>query len=143
MSQSFFNALFMGAKEPEGARKVVKFVSYYGFITVALGIALLFIPFEPLQVAIGKHFGSKWVFLGAAAVSYVCFFFMLKEKIWAPTVLLILEVLDFIVGFQETGDFFDSFSALPLLLYGSALHSIHYLKKFEKESKEIATPEVE
>ena len=40
MSQGLFSAMFKGPTAPEGARKVIKFVAYYGFITVALGLGI-------------------------------------------------------------------------------------------------------
>jgi hypothetical protein len=129
MSQGLFSAMFKGPTEPEGARKVIKFVAYYGFITVALAVAVLFIPFEPLQAAIGEKAGGKWVIISAAAISYVCFFFLLKEKLWAPSILLALELADFALNYMETGKFFGSFSGVAFILYGTAIQSTYYLKK--------------
>jgi len=129
MSQGLFSAMFKGPTEPEGARKVIKFVAYYGFITVAFSVAILFIPFEPLQAAIGEQIGSKWIIVSAAAISYVCFFFLLKEKLWAPSILLALEFVDFILNYMETGNLFGSFSGIAFILYGTAIQSTYYLKK--------------
>jgi hypothetical protein len=129
MSQSLFSAMFKGPTEPEGARKVIKFVAYYGFIAVAFGIAILFFPFEPLQAAIGEKIGTKWVLVAAAAISYICFYFLLKEKLWAPSLLFALEIIDFILNYMETGKFFDSFSGVAFIFYGAAIQSTYYLKK--------------
>jgi len=143
MSQGLFNAMFMGPKETEGARKVIKFVAYYGFITVALGVAILFIPFEPLQAVIGEKIGSKWIMIGPAAISYICFFFLLKEKLWAPSVLLTLAIIDFILNYMETGKFFGSFSGISFILYGSAIQSTYYLKKINQASNVEPEPQAE
>lgn len=132
MSQGLLSAMFMGPKEVDGARKVIKFVAYYGFITVAFGVAILFIPYEPLQTVIAERIGSRWIMVGAAAFSYVCFFFLLKEKLWAPSILLALEIADFIFNYMDIGEFFASFSGVDFLLYGSAIQSTYYLKKQNK-----------
>jgi len=134
MSQGLFSAMFKGPTETEGARKVIKFVAYYGFITVAFGVAILFVPFEPLQTAIGEKIGSKWILVSAAAISYVCFFFLLKEKLWAPSILLALEIIDFILNYMESGNFFGSFSGVAFILYGSAIQSTYYLKKHNEST---------
>jgi hypothetical protein len=136
MSQGLFSAMFKGPKEVEGAKKVIKFVAYYGFITVAFGVAISFVPYEPLQTAIGEAIGSKWIIVSSAAISYVCFFFLLKEKLWAPSILLALTIIDFILNYMETGKFFDSFSGITFILYGSAIQSTYYLKK-KKDSKTV------
>jgi len=128
MSQGLFSAMFKGPTESEGARKVIKFVAYYGFITVAFGVAILFIPYEPLQAAIGEKIGNKWIIVIAAAISYICFFFLLKEKLWAPSILLALEIIDFILNYMETGKFLGSFSGVAFILYGTAIQSTYYLK---------------
>ena len=141
MSQGLFSAMFKGPTEPEGARKVIKFVAYYGFITVALGVAVLFVPFEPLQAAIGEEIGSKWIIVSAAVVSYICFYFLLKEKLWAPSVLLGLEIIDFILNYMETGKFFGSFSGIAFLLYGTAVQSTYYLKKLNQDKSPEPAPE--
>jgi len=143
MSQGLFSAMFKGPTEPEGARKVIKFVAYYGFITVALGVALLFVPFEPLQAAIGDKVESKWILISAAIVSYICFFFLLKEKLWAPIVLLALEVADLILNYMETGDFFGSFSGVAFILYGTAVQSTYYLKKLNQNNSVDAEPQAQ
>lgn len=141
MSQGLFNAMFMGPKEPEGARKVIKLVAYYGFITVSLGVSILFIPYEPLQEAIGELVGSKWVIIGSAVISYICLYFLLKEKLWAPSVLLSLTIIDFILNYMETGDFFGSFSGIAFILYGSAVQSTYYLKKLNQSNNTEPEPQ--
>lgn len=143
MSQGLFNAMFMGPKEPEGARKVIKFVAFYGFITVALAVAILFVPYEPLQAAIGDKLGGKGVLISAAVISYICFYFLLKEKLWAPSLLLVLEIADFILNYMETGDFFGSFSGVAFILYGTALQSTYYLKKLNQDNDSEPEPQAQ
>lgn len=143
MSQGLFNAMFMGPKEPEGARKVIKFVAFYGFITVALAVAILFVPYEPLQAAIGDKLGGKGVLISAAVISYIFFYFLLKEKLWAPSLLLVLEIADFILNYMETGDFFGSFSGVAFILYGTALQSTYYLKKLNQDNDSEPEPQAQ
>lgn len=143
MSQGLFNAMFMGPKEPEGARKVIKFVAFYGFITVALAVAILFVPYEPLQAVIGDKLGGKGVLISAAVISYIFFYFLLKEKLWAPSLLLVLEIADFILNYMETGDFFGSFSGVAFILYGTALQSTYYLKKLNQDNDSEPEPQAQ
>ncbi|WP_221799437.1 hypothetical protein [Oceanobacter mangrovi] len=132
MSQGLFNALFTGPKNPEGARKVTKFVAIYGFITVTLGVAIFFIPYEPLQSAIGERQGDKWMAIVLGLISLMFFYFLLKEKVWAAVALLAVETADVAVGYMESGNFFDSFSGVVFFLYASALQSALYLRKQNK-----------
>lgn len=139
MSQGLFNALLMGPKESEGARKVIKLVAFYGFVTVGLSVAMLFIPYEPLQEAIAQRIESKMFIIISAVFSYICFFFLLKEKLWAPSLLLALTMIDFIFTYMETREFMGSVSGIELLLYGTALQSAYFLKKAKRSALEVQT----
>ena len=142
MSQSFFNALLMGPKETPAAKKVIKFVAYYGFITIALGTAILFIPFEPLQNALNESMPNKWPLVGAALFSIICLVFLLKEKFWAPCLLIAVTLGDMIITYMETKSIPGSFGSITLILYLSAAQATYFLMKQKKnETLETQTQE--
>ena len=49
--------------------------------------------------------------------------------------MLSLEIIDFILNYMETGEFFGSFSGIALIFYGTAIQSTYYLKKHNESSE--------
>ncbi|MFT5594094.1 MAG: hypothetical protein ACI8SR_002481 [Oceanicoccus sp.] len=133
MSQGLFNALFMGAKETESAKKVIKLASYFGFASIALVITILFIPFEPLQDAINKVIPEKGVVIGLAAFFAIGLYFLLKENMWAACIIVALIVSGIIITYISTKEFPSAFECIQLIIYGSAIQAIHFLGRNQKE----------
>ncbi len=133
MSQGLFNALLMGAKETGSAKKVIKFATFFGLITIGLGISILFIPFEPLQVVINKNLPDKSYLFAAAAFSVFCLFFVYKEKLWAASILVLLILVDMIITYIDTKGLPGGVVCMQLIVYGSAAQAIYFLGKQKKE----------
>lgn len=129
MTQKLSSAFFMGPKEPEAARKVIKLAAYFGFISISLALIVLVIPYAPLQAAIDQNITSRLIVFGAAGFSIICLIFMLKEKFWAPCVLTVLTVADMGLAFMETGDIPSSLECIKLVIYASATQAVYFLKK--------------
>lgn len=133
MPQGLFNALFMGAKETDSAKKVIKFATFFGLITIVLGLSILFIPFEPLQIAINERIPDKGYLFAAAAFSVFCLLFVYKEKLWASSILVLLILVDIIITYIDTDGLPGGIVCIQLIVYGAATQATYFLNKQKKE----------
>jgi hypothetical protein len=129
MSQGFFKALFFGPKEEAVARKVIKFVSYFGLITVGLALIVIFMPYAPVQDMLSERMLNKWAMLITSSISILCFIFLYKEKLWAPCVLIALTLGDVILTYMDTSELPGMLASFSLLFYFSAAQAVHILNK--------------
>lgn len=145
MSQGLFNSLFIGPKEPQAARKVIKFVTYFGFVALGIALAVIFMPYEPLQKVLSEAMPSKWPFVAASLISIICLVFLYKEHFWAPCTLVALKLVDIVLAYMETGDFPGGIDCFTLVFYLSAAQAVYFLKKQKSESivnnSESGTPQ--
>jgi hypothetical protein len=128
VSQSFINTWFHGAREEKSARKIIKFMTYYGFITVTFAIVITFMPYQPFQDLMDQSFSEKMIFLVSYFVSITCLVFLMKEKFWAACLLLALPVVEMILTYFVKNQLPSAFSIINAVFYLQAVKAIYFLQ---------------
>jgi uncharacterized membrane protein len=133
MSQSLPIALFLGPKDAVVAQKVINFVVWYGFITSIIGFSIWFIPYEPLQQGLDQLGMPIWLLSITLLISLLCYYFLYKKQLWAPCVLVVLNISDMIMTYMDSGTFPGSIAVFTLAFFMSATQATFLLKKQQRE----------
>ncbi|WP_087024113.1 hypothetical protein [Thaumasiovibrio subtropicus] len=138
MSQGFFNALIMGPKEVPAAQKVAKFVACFQLFFLIIAGAVLLLLNDTVEVEVPELFHSIELLIGLLGVQAICSVFLFKGKFWAAIALIVIEVVNSVAGYLETGDIMGSVNGLSMLLLISALQATNFICTQQKLDEDRA-----
>ncbi len=109
---------------------------------MTLGLIILFLPVEAIQTILNEKYDNPWetdpwMLIMTITFLYICFYFLLKKHLWAPFLLLAIEIISVLLDYVETGKFSVGFLGMYILFYSATIQSIYFLRK-EKVSAQAS-----